>query len=252
MNLFSRCMVIAGCVGGAALSHAVTLYDGNGLPASQPWLSFNALPAGAYETDLGAGGVQLETSAPKAVYAGYSNYTLGGTLKNATFPALNAAPGFSLAFSVNMISETHNDAANTTPPGQERAGFSVILTGQDKVGIEIGFRPNEVFSQPTSFLGKKESASFSASGAHDYVLQIAGGTYRLFADNSLVLTGATVDYSAFGAPYSLSNLVFLGDNTSESGAKITMGRVELNPVPEPSIVVGLSAGLAILVRRRKR
>jgi hypothetical protein len=253
MNLKLTLLAAGAAVASFARAAIVPLYTPSGtqVPADQPWLTFTALGP-AIQTGS-ASGVSLDTTGGLFTYAGYSNYTTAGTFKNSNFPTLNRATGFSLRFDLRLSQEFHNSAANTQPFGQERAGFSVILLGSDRRGIEIGFRQEEVFTQPNAtFLGKGEWASVTPQfSSRDFEIVIFGSGYRLLADGTAILSGPLRDYSAFGAPYSLSNFVFLGDNTTEALSSVQLGRVELNLVPEPVTVLSLSAGLAALIRRRK-
>ncbi len=231
----------------------VPLYTPSGTqtPVDQPWLTYNALgPASQVGS---SSGVTLDSTALMLTYAGYSNYTTSGAYKNAAFPSLNRTQGYSLRFDLQVLSQANNAAANTNPVGQERAGFSVILLGSDGFGIEIGFREGQVFTQPNAtFLGLGESANFDTkSQINRYDLFISGSSYTLNAGGNTVLTGGLRNYSAFGQPYNLKNFVFLGDNTTEAQSRAFLGRVELNPVPEPGTLLALLTGGLAIVRRRR-
>lgn len=212
----------------------VNLYSGSGAPASQPWLTFTnvnltSFPPVAIETP-GAGAVNLNTNpsdsnSSNPIYAGYSNYNLIGNLKNAAFPTLERATGYTLNFALQNNSEFH-DGAN----GPDRAGFSVIALSNDLQGIELGFWTDEIWAQNVGFT-KGESNQFDTqSSLNSYALTVTGNTYTLSA-NGTPLTNLTNqplrDYSAFGAPYNTPNLIFLGDDTTSARANINLGAVSV-------------------------
>ncbi len=229
-----------------------TLFNGTGLPISQGWLSLGQLPlqspfnippyfsssvSAASETP-GASGVTLNTQIfpdPNANkgYVGYSNNgvdlaTQTPVLINSAFPILNRADGFTLSFQLALPTEV--SAAN-------RAGFSLMVISNDTAGIELGFKSTEIFAQASSF-GAAETVSpgFSLSGLVDYAIAIKDNGYQLFANNSLILSGALRNYNfdpntsqprlPFN-PYTLPNFLFLGDNTDQGHATITLGAVTI-------------------------
>ncbi len=219
----------------------ILLYDGSGLPSSQPWLSFASdgiLSGGAAQQTTTVDGVRLQTDS--VVKAGYSNFSPFSVLKNPLFPTLNRNNGFELSFSLAIASENH--------VSNDRAGFSVILLGSDAKGIELGFWGNEIWAQASSPLFQHaEGVAVDTSTRRNYRLQILDNTYGLFDGASSLLSGAVRDYSAFGSPYTLSNFLFLGDDTTSGAADISLGSValqsDLSVVPEPSSLVLVSAGL---------
>lgn len=211
----------------------ITLYDGTGLPSNQAWLSYNSLGGASSQVPI-AGGVQLQTDL--ANQSGYSNYTLLASLKNSAFPSLSRINGFELSFSMRMTSENHTS--------NDRAGFSMIALASDSRGIELGFWGNEIWAQSsTPLFQHAEGVTIDTSVERSYRLQILGDTYTLRDANSTLLSGAIRDYTAFngtpgGIPYTLSNYVFLGDNTTSAAAVISLGTITLNSnlsaVPESS------------------
>ncbi len=179
----------------------VLLYDGTGLPANQAWLTYAGLGGVAQQSNT-VDGVRLQTDLP--VSAGYSNYTIFSTLKNPSFPSLNPNVGFELAFSLAVTSENHTS--------NDRAGFSTILLGSDKKGIELGFWVNEIWAQAsTPLFQHAEGVAIDTTIRRDYRVRVLNNTYTLFAGANSILTGSVRDYTAFnGFPYTLSNFVFLG------------------------------------------
>lgn len=218
-------------------------------PADQPWLTYfdDGAISGGTATESTVPGVGVRLATDDAVSAGYSNYLPSLTLKNPAFPVLDRHQGYTLNFELQMHSESHDLAGN-------RAGFSAIVLGNDSRGIELGFWSDRVWAQADlPLFTRAEEALFNTTSAEvEYRLSVFGNSYSLFANNAPLLSGSLRDYSAFGLPpYTLSNFLFLGDNTSSAGADFTLGTVELASVPEPA-GLSLLAGVAVLwmVRRK--
>ena len=210
----------------AAVAAETLLYDGtlDTTPGSQPWLSFLAVGGPAPET-VANDATTLETINTDS--AGYSNYS-GLAQKNANFPPLNPVEGFRLSFTVSVNSEDHSGVN-----GPNRAGFSVILLGSDKQGIELGFWADEIWAQEggsQNLFTKAEGAAFDTSVSTTYDLTIVGNSYMLGSGATPILSGSVRDYSAFsGFPdvYDLPSFIFLGDDTSSAHANITLAEVVL-------------------------
>ncbi len=224
----------------SARGDLIVLYDGSGLPATQPWFGFAALGGAAQQSSV-VDGVRLQTDLP--VSAGYSNYVFPNIPKNASFPSLNSSLGFELAFSLAVTAENHLS--------NDRAGFSAIILGSDKKGIELGFWTNEIWAQASSPLFQHaEGVAINTTVRRDYRIRILKNSYTLFAGSDSLLTGTTRDYTAFTSfPYTQSNFVFLGDDTSSGAADITLGTVtlqsNLSSVPEPTSIALLSFALLV-------
>ena len=228
-------------------SAAIVLYDGSAgtAPEAQPWLAYQAI--GAATATVGNGGVTLDTTAANGTYAGYSNDFPNGTAKNPAFPTLDPAVGFTLSFTARLAAEAH--ASN------DRAGFSVILLGHDRRGVELGFWAGEVWAQSgPAFTHAETNTDFDpANGFHSYDLSIAGGAYALSADGVPLLSGATRDFTSAGqVPYTLGDFLFLGDDTTSARASVQLRQASVT-VPEPAAAATvLAVGLAVGRRRRVR
>jgi hypothetical protein len=219
---------------------SITLYNGSGDPQAQGELVFGNL--GGSQT-IGAGPVNLDTTANNSAYAGYSNYNPNITI----FPSLSVTPGtrfgssynldrsvgYTLSFTVQIASEV-SDGAN----GANRAGFSVIVSSSDVVSgtaasIELGFNNGRVFAQNVGFTAGEQTSNFNPVGgsAINYNLSVSGSNYQLSANGNSILSGALRDYTSSSGtfnPYRTSNFIFLGDNTSQSRANINLGAVSIN------------------------
>ena len=224
---------------------AVTLYDPGlaSLPTAQGW---QALTAGAAATQgLAGGAYTLDTTG--AGVALWGNSRLSPLL-------LDTDAGFVLSFSLQMLSESHSSA--------NRAGYSVVLVGNDPgKSLELAFWADHVWAQSYDaaqadrFVHGQDAAWDSTSAPHHYSLLVQHQQFSLSSDGTALLSGALVDYSAAGLPYSLPNFVFFGDNSSRGSATSALGLVTVTAVPEPAagglLAAGL-AGLAGLAWRRAR
>jgi hypothetical protein len=237
---------------------ATTLFNGAGLPKDQTWLDFNQIPTPFIFNKLpflsttakpvsqtpGATGVTFKTDEDFATagnlnqgYAGYSNYTatpvslspltFNSAKVNAAFPTLDRTVGYTLSFKLAVNSEVSDP---------NRAGFSIILTSEDAKGIELGFKGDRIFAQSSTFI-EDETATFSTNALTDYKLSVKGDGYELFANNSSILKGALRSYQFDPAtsspplpasPYALPSFLFMGDDTDQGRANVTLGAIAIN------------------------
>ena len=210
------------------LAKAQTLYNaGLGtLPEAQGWFFGDF---GTVTEILTNNSVLLDTSATIQTQAGWSEISGAD---------LNRTNGFTLLFDVLLNSETH---ASTN-----RAGFSVIVLGDDKRGIELGFWTNTVFAQSDSPLfTQAENASFSTTGSFvNYSLTLLATNYILQANGAPILSGPVRNYTAFTGtpdPYNTPDYIFFGDDTTSAGASVNVRSVTLIlpptlTMPVPGIV----------------
>jgi hypothetical protein len=267
-------IAVSGIVTGGSFDRVsaitTTLYDGTSgvtpdLYTSNPYLEFKNVVGG---TQGVSGGVTtLDTSSSNSFYAGYSNYKNDlSEFVNLSFPILDNNAGYTLSFRIATNSQT-----NSSP---NRAGFSVIVLGSNKKGIEIGFRnPNTITNIPDIFAYNDNSTftrgeqNASLVGILDtlntYDLSISGNNYTLKnGSNPPLLSGTLRDYSpnatvgTLTQVYDTANFLFLGDDTSSAGGKVNIQSITLttNPttVPEPSnlLGIGLAIGLGATVKRK--
>jgi hypothetical protein len=196
------------------MAQAQTLYNsGLGtLPQSQGWL-FGA--EGIYTDTLANNSVLLDTSATTATEAGWTF---------ASTPDLNRSNGFTLLFTGMLNAETHTST--------NRAGFSIIVLGDDTNGIELGFWTNTVFAQSDSPLfTQAENVGFSTTGSFvNYALTMLPTNYILLANGAPILSGPVRNYTAFTGfpnPYRTPNFIFFGDDTSSASAVVNVRALTL-------------------------
>jgi hypothetical protein len=237
------------------------LFNGVGLPKDQGWIDFNQIPtfvssallpfvpssvrpfvsstAKTVEQTPGATGVTFKTDQGivsttnlNQGYAGYSNYTVSlstlSTVKvNPAFPTLDRNSGYSLSFKLAVNSETSDP---------NRAGFSITLISEDAKGIELGFKGDRIFAQSDTFT-EAETAAFATNALTDYKLSVQGDGYELFANNASLLKGNLRSYVFDNLnsnpplptnPYAFPSLLFLGDNTDQGRADVTLGAIALS------------------------
>lgn len=260
-------------------SSAGTALDTNGL-AFNGALGYSAL---AYYSPLTSGariltGNTLSTT-PNEGYVGFSNYAitrgstsgLGNILNSLTFtdinnilsdpqafvsslqlakvnenfPVLDTDLGFTLNFDLSISEEASQP---------NRAGFTLLLIGQNLQGLELGFKadgsnPDYVFAQNIGFNSQGEDSrgtSLDLSANNSYQLSVANNAYQLFANGTLLLSGSLRDYvfdplqsdppfpESFN-PYETPSLLFMGDNTDQGFADFVLGTVgvTVNAPPTP-------------------
>jgi hypothetical protein len=207
------------------LGNTLVLYDADSsnIPNTE-LMSFIDFPPGTaspiYENDL----TLLDTGASgNETYAGW----VSNSASTAGFPLLDPTAGFQVNFSVQVENESHSN--------NNRAGFSMIVLGNDTRGIELAFWGNEIWAQNDDLTGglftQGEAATFdTTAGLINYQLNIINDTYTLNANGLSILTGPVRDYSAFERfpdPYQTPNFLFIGDNTTSAQSLIRLGYVSV-------------------------
>ncbi|WP_373540587.1 PEP-CTERM sorting domain-containing protein [Chamaesiphon sp.] len=266
-------MAAIGIVASGSIDRAravtITLYDGaSGFTpdayTATPYFYFGN--EGGSQSVVG-GATRLNTSAAELIQDGYSNYDNQGQLVNGSFPILDNNVGYTLSFTVKVNSQTNNGTN-----GDYRAGFSAIVLGSNKQGIELGFRnPNTQDLPNIPDIFSQASASFNTLGEQNanlggilgsltkYDLQVLGNNYTLTSGANTLLSGSLRDYTAaigaLSGVYRTPNLIFLGDNTQSAGASVDITNIALTtntPVPEPSSTIGIGLAIAFAAKLRRK
>lgn len=246
--IFNLCVLLYPTLSSATV---LTLYDTSlqNLPSDQPWLSY--FSTGSANVKTAPKGVSLHSDNSEKV--GFSNYpAIPFGFKNANFPMLNSSTGFTVSFSMQLDEESHSN--------ENRAGFSVIVLDENKKGVELGFWQDSIWSQSATplFQAKDESVNFdSKTSMVSYDLTFLGDNYFLTGDDTSLLMGSLKDYSAFdgnpfGLPYSLSNYLFFGDDTSNASAQVSIGQISLTSVPIPPSIGFMSLSLLGLLQCKRK
>jgi len=223
----------------AVAEKTLLLYDSaSGTIPSAPLMSFIDVPSGvALPTYSDGVTVMDSTTADKDTYAGW--ISTGATIPG--FPLMDRKAGFQVNFVLQLENESH---ANN-----DRAGFSVLVLGEDARGIELAFWQGEIWAQNDDDTGglftHGEGIAFATTTELiSYQLTILDDTYTLTADTKQILTGPVRDYSQFDGfpdPYETPNFLFLGDDTTSGEARVRLSLVSITG-PEPIIPTGTLIG----------
>ena len=229
------------------------LYDGSagGTPSAQGWLYSTSPNPSA--TQGAAGGITtLDTTIQQADQAGYVRTPMLSS------PVLDRAAGYTIVFDAGIVSESHQADDRDGDGVDDRAGFSVIAIGNDRLGIELAFWEDEVWAYEYEDVGgsfdftHSEGAAFdTTSSMRRYYLGVQGTDYQLFVGDVLLMSGGLRDYSGRGEPYNVPSLLFLGDDTTKAGAEVQLAYVAHvdSLVPEPA-TLSLLVVLALSLPKR--
>jgi hypothetical protein len=213
----------------------LVLYDAaSGDVPSMSVMSFTDFPPGIALQVFSDGATVLDTTISGTdTYAGW----VASEATTPVFPILDRTVGVRVNFTVQVESEAH---ANN-----DRAGFSVIILGNDAKGIELSFWENEIWVKSDDGTGglfkHGEGIAFATNALTEYQVTFIGDTYTLTANAEPLLTGPLRDYSAFAGfpdPYEAPNFLFLGDNTTSAQARVRLRFVSvtgMEPVVPTSI-----------------
>jgi hypothetical protein len=202
----------------------VTLYDGalGGTPDTQSYFSYiiDPFPPHAASQSFANGATTLTTTLEISDQAGYFS-------NSSPMPQLDRTDGYTVRFSAQVLEETHNN--------NNRAGFSVIVLSSDLRGIELGFWEDQVWAQADMprFTRAETETLDTTAGLINYELAILGNSYTLTGGGAS-LSGPLRDYSEEGPPYTTTNFLFLGDDTTSASARIRLSKVDIVTAEPPT------------------
>ena len=214
--------------------HKEILYDGalGGTPDTQGKLRYHASPEAVASQRYADGATTLDTMALVADAAGYMLDPRLGLV-------LDRAAGCELRFTFQLLDEDHAPSDKDGDGVGDRAGFSVIMLCAARLGIELGFWPDQAWAQEQGaaepplgrlFTHAEGAPADTGAGLVAYTLGIQGDAYALSAGGRAILSGHLRDYTAFDGPvnpYRTPNFIFLGDDSGSARASVRLAHVEL-------------------------
>ena len=232
------------------------LYDGlaEGSPLSQGWVARD-FTSGAMET-VGPNSTTLSTTDNYNLRDGYSSHIPNifnpgsdPLTVSANYPVLDPAVGYTLRFELKLNSEDHasGSADKNNDNVADRAGLNLISVSREiSKAIEIAFWEDEIWAQEdglaepnagNGFTGTlfthAEGVTYNTTQTTLYDLVIQGNTYKLYANEVLILSGSLRDYTPWdgsSAPfdvYETPSYIFLGDDTTSAKANFSLTHLEI-------------------------
>jgi hypothetical protein len=213
-----------------------------GLPEDQDWWYLTDPMAGKATQMVVNAGVRLDTTRERKDKAGFftEDPISGEMYRHPAMPMVNRDQGFTVRFDLHLLKEKH--------VRDDRAGFSIILLGQDLTGIELGFWEGRIWAQadngkPIFQDSRAESCRYDTTADRvRYEVTLFRDDYLVRVGNQTLLKGPLRNYAHYGGfPYDTPNFLFLGDNTTSASAAFELGGVELEElgVLKASAVLGV-------------
>ncbi len=116
----------------------------------------------------------------------------------------------------------------------------LVVGSNPTQALELAFWTDRIWAydydaqQADRFVHGTEVVFDTAAALTSYTLLLRQQQYSLFAGGVPVLTGALHDYTAGGAPYTVADFLFFGDDSSRGSSSTRLGAVSVSTVPEPA------------------
>ncbi len=218
----------------SATAETVVLYDAElgTTPDQQGWAYVTRpLLVAKAQRSFAEGVTRLDTMPVLDEWAGFlSRVTVHQlNLIHPNMPDLDREAGYTVRFRVRLVEEKHTH--------HDRAGFSVMVVGDDLRAIELGFWTGEIWAQSGPNQRNPDEALFTHTVERSlvdttqltlYELRVVGDSYSLWSGERQLLSGPLRDYSRhWHWVYRQANTIFLGDNTGRSSAVVEIYSVEV-------------------------
>jgi hypothetical protein len=285
---------LVGTLDPTTINQTTVLYQANGTSTPDsataapngPWLKFQKYGS----TAIAGTSTETTFTSDRATLSGYTNYDITektitnpfsgqtvtvpllGTKLNSNFPTLDRTQGYAVNFKAALTAEEHpgdtsvnNAGPNTTDRNGDgkgdRAGFSIIVLSEDKVGIELGFWKDRIFAQEdastqqdkTRYPGvastaddhltmftSAEFAFLDTTVTRNYEVVIKENLYTLLADGVAILSGRLRNYStvkiSIPSNPAITQLLNLGFTEDQILSTAGINRDQLNPYNKSSFI----------------
>lgn len=241
MKYLLQCLAVTVSVASgeaAPAADTVVLYDtGQGTTPDQQGWAYVTRPilTAKAQRSFADGLTRLDTTPVMSEWAGFLSRlkVRNVSLSHPRMPDLDRQAGYTVRFRLGVVQEEHT--------GADRAGFCIIVVGDDLQAIELDFWTDEIWAQSGPhrlkpgeplFTHTVERVKIDTTQLTVYELRIAGDSYSLWSGDRPVLSGPLRDYSGhWHFAYRQANTIFLGDNSSRGSAVVEIGNVEVLATP---------------------
>ncbi len=215
-----------------AYADSISLYDAtlsNELPNNQSeyiLLNTYEVPGSAsYMTEGSDGFTRIDTIASNATRYAY----------RVSKVAMDRTQGVNIDFTIRIYSSIGTY--------DQRGPFWLHINTSDKMGLQLYFRSDEIFSMSTDFL-RRVSTSYDTTDFVDYNLYISGNSFTLSANSTVVLTDTLVNFPDDSIYFHAYPYMSFGDATTAASGLIDIASISaygdgvssLLPDPEPVAV----------------
>lgn len=219
----------------ATSASAVELYNSVKTPTKTPdqqgFFKFSTNTAPVSSGKASAGGTTFDSG---------NIVNLAGYGRQAPI-TLDRIKGYSVGFSGKINTETHSNINS--------AGFNIIVTSntlsgeKQPYGIQLSFWPGSIWANNPDFTHGEEVAFNNLTTVNNYSLVVKGDTYQLFINGSAtpLLQGKLRQYpnfkppSGFPNPYTLTNVIFLGDTSTTATSQFVITSISATQTTQVTV-----------------